>query len=33
MTAVETGALLATGEHMLMHVDMTAGRSSAMPDQ
>ena len=32
MTAVETGALLATGEHMLMHVDMTAGRSSAMPD-
>ena len=31
MTAVETGALLATGEHMLMHVDMDAGRSSAMP--
>lgn len=28
----EDGRLLATGEHMLMHVDMTAGRSSAMPD-
>ena len=29
---VEKGNLLATGEHMLMHVDMTAGRSSPMPD-
>lgn len=26
------GRLLATGEHMLMHVDMKAGRSSAMPE-
>lgn len=33
MTAVETGALLATGEHMLMHVDMEAGRSAAMPTE
>jgi carnitine 3-dehydrogenase len=24
--------LLATGEHMLMHVDMDAGRSSPMPE-
>ena len=29
---VEKGNLLATGEHMLMHVDMAAGRSSVMPD-
>jgi len=28
----EKGNLLATGEHMLMHVDMKAGRSSPMPD-
>ena len=27
----ENGNLLATGEHMLMHVDMSQGRSSAMP--
>ena len=27
----EDGRLLATGEHMLMHVDMTASRSSEMP--
>ncbi len=27
----EDGRLLATGEHMLMHVDMTEGRSSEMP--
>ncbi|MGC6484110.1 MAG: carnitine 3-dehydrogenase [Candidatus Puniceispirillales bacterium] len=32
MTSVETGSLLATGEHMMMHVDMEAGRSSAMPE-
>lgn len=30
--AGDDGRLLATGEHMLMHVDMTAQRSSAMPD-
>ena len=28
---VEQGNLLATGEHMLMHVDMQEGRSSIMP--
>ena len=28
----DDGRLLATGEHMLMHVDMKAGRSSAMPE-
>jgi carnitine 3-dehydrogenase len=33
MTSVETGSLLATGEHMLMHVDMKAGRGTPMPDQ
>jgi carnitine 3-dehydrogenase len=27
----ETGELLATGEQMLVHVDMTAGRSTPMP--
>ena len=31
--ASEDGRLLASGEHMLMHVDMKAGRSSAMPDE
>jgi carnitine 3-dehydrogenase len=32
MIGVEKGNLLATGEHMLMHVDMNAGRGSAMPE-
>lgn len=31
MIGVEENNLLATGEHMLMHVDMEAGRGSAMP--
>lgn len=29
----ETGDLLATGEQMLVHVDMTAGRSAPMPPE
>ena len=29
----ETGVLLATGEQMLVHVDMAAGRSTSMPPQ
>jgi hypothetical protein len=28
----ETGALLATAEQMLVHVDSRAGRSAALPD-
>jgi len=31
MHNAETGALLATGEQMLVHVDMAAGRSTPMP--
>jgi carnitine 3-dehydrogenase len=31
MHNAETGALLATGEQMLVHVDMKAGRSAPMP--
>ena len=33
MHNAETGALLATGEQMLVHVDMAAGRSAPMPAQ
>jgi acyl-CoA thioester hydrolase len=33
MTRGETGALLATAEQMLVHVDMAAGRSADMPEQ
>ena len=33
MHNAETGALLATGEQMLVHVDMAAGRSTAMPPE
>jgi acyl-CoA thioesterase FadM len=29
----QTGVLLATGEQMLVHVDMTAGRSTPMPPE
>lgn len=32
MHNAETGALLATGEQMLVHVDMAAGRSVPMPE-
>jgi carnitine 3-dehydrogenase len=32
MHNAETGALLATGEQMLVHVDMAAGRSAPMPE-
>lgn len=32
MYNADTGILLATGEQMLVHVDMTAGRSAPMPD-
>jgi len=32
MHNAETGALLATGEQMLVHVDMTAGRASMAPE-
>jgi hypothetical protein len=31
MHNAETGELLATGEQMLVHVDMAAGRSTPMP--
>jgi len=33
MHNAETGVLLATGEQMLVHVDMTAGRSTPMPTE
>jgi acyl-CoA thioesterase FadM len=33
MHNAETGLLLATGEQMLVHVDMTAGRSAPMPPE
>jgi carnitine 3-dehydrogenase len=33
MHNAETGALLATGEQMLVHVDMAAGRSTPMPPE
>jgi acyl-CoA thioesterase FadM len=33
MYNAETGELLATGEQMLVHVDMTAGRSTPMPPE
>lgn len=33
MHNAETGALLASGEQMLVHVDMAAGKSCAMPAQ
>ena len=33
MHNAETGLLLATGEQMLVHVDMTAGRSTPMPTE
>jgi acyl-CoA thioester hydrolase len=32
MSHGQTGALLAAGEQLLVHVDMAAGRSSPMPD-
>ncbi|MEI6643162.1 MAG: thioesterase family protein [Novosphingobium sp.] len=33
MHNADTGVLLATGEQMLVHVDMTAGRSAPMPPE
>jgi carnitine 3-dehydrogenase len=33
MHNAETGELLATGEQMLVHVDMAAGRSTPMPTE
>jgi acyl-CoA thioester hydrolase len=33
MHNAETGVLLATGEQMLVHVDMAAGRSTPMPNE
>jgi carnitine 3-dehydrogenase len=32
MHNAKTGELLATGEQLLMHVDMNAGKSAPLPD-